>query len=122
MGFLSWLVKRQITRGQAHFDRSVARVSDEELAKLLDRAQFERAQRDPSHEPLVASFLERVASGDFEALATDLENRTIDLNPVFYATDMVIRGTNIGRPFDYNRHYAVICRECARRRTACQRS
>ena len=117
MGFLSWLVKRQITRGQAHFDRTVARVSDDELAKLLDRAQFDRVQRDPSHEPLVASFLERVASGDFDALATDLENGAIDLNPVFYATDMVIRGTNIGRPFDYNRHYATVCRECARRRT-----
>jgi hypothetical protein len=118
MGFLSWLVKRQITRGQAHFERTITRVSDDELAKLLDRAQFDRVEREPMHEPLVASFLERVARGDFEALAIDLENRTIDLNPVFYARDMVIRGTNIGRPFDYNRHYAVICRECARRRTA----
>jgi hypothetical protein len=118
VGFLAWLVKRQITRGQAHFDRSVTRVSDEELAKLLDRAQFDRVQRDPSYEPLVASFLERVARADFEALVTDLENGTIDLNPAMYATDMVIRGTNIGRPFDYNRHYATVCRECARRRMA----
>ena len=118
MGFLSWLVKKQIARGQAHFDRSVTRLSDEELAKLLARAQLDGSVKlDPARAPLVADFLDRIARGDFEALATDLESRAIDLNPLFYAADMYVGRTNIGRPFDYTRHYAVLCRECARRKS-----
>ena len=116
MGVLSWLVKKQIARGQAHFDRSVTRLSDDELRQLLDRAQLDGAvKHDPTRAPLLAEFLERIARGDFAALAADLESGAIDLNPIYYATDMVIGRTNIGRPFDYNRHYAVLCRECARR-------
>jgi hypothetical protein len=116
MGLLSWLVKKQIARGQAHFDRSLKALSDAELAQLLDRSQFDGAVKiDPSRAPLVDSFLARVASGDFRALVSELESGALDLGPLFYSIDMHVRGTNIGRPFDYNRHYAAILRESARR-------
>ena len=111
MGLLDWLMRRQVDRGQRHFDRALPSLSDAELLNLLDRSQFDGAVRlEPSRGPAVDAFLARVAARDFARLADELSSGALDPGEWFYAPSWT--GP---RPFDYRHHYGAICRELARR-------
>jgi hypothetical protein len=111
VGLLSWLLGKQVALGQRRSDAALSQLSLAELEELLDRTQFDGVLHlRPELAPRVEELLARVERRDYAALARDLEARALDLNGVFYAPSVV------DRPFDYDRHFAAICRELSERK------